>query len=184
MIWYCNDMIRRTTRKTGALVPRAVCSCIALSCAMRMYRPVPSWKQKCTVRCRRKEKSTVPSRREKKKHRAVPSWKNIYTIPSRRANKYIPSRPVVTIFIYRPVPSWNKKVIVLYRSVPSGKFTPTVLSRGLIEATIISIILPSRPVPSSIFSAPNTSKQYRPVPNITSHEKALKVMDMDTWERV
>ena len=42
------DMIRRVTLTqtctTAALVPRAVCSCIALSCAVKeyAYRPVPS----------------------------------------------------------------------------------------------------------------------------------------------
>ena len=118
-----------------------------------------------TVPSRRGNKNVPSSAVEKKKYRPFPSWKKLYTVPSRRAKSYepsrptenkkttsrpvviififrpvpswqfyIPSRPVVTIFIYRPVSSWNKKAIVMYRSVPSKKSTPTVPFRS-IQAT-------------------------------------------------
>ena len=122
------DMIRRKKYNTAVSVPRSVCSCIELSCAVKKcaYRPVPSWKQKCTVPCRQKKKKyrpfpswkklcTVPSRREKlyapsrpverKKIPSRPVVIILFPVPSRRDNFYLPSRPVVTIFIYRPVPS-------------------------------------------------------------------------------
>ena len=150
-----------------------------LHCALLCSKNLGVPSRRCTVPSRRENKN-VPSRAvEKKKYRLFPSSKKkktpcrpvlkiilyeVRTILSRRAKNYIPSRPVVTIFIYRSVPSWNKKVIVLYRSVPSGKFTPTVPSR-LLQASLIFIILPSRPVPSSFFFPPNMSKQYRPVPS-------------------
>ena len=114
----------------------------------------------------------VPSRRKKK----VPFRPvvNIYnTVPSRREKLYEPSRPferkkkrpVPSRKVLFPVPSrHDKKVIVLYRPVPSRNFTPNVPSRP-IQPTAILIILPSRPVPSSIFFAPNVSKQSCPIPS-------------------
>ena len=95
--------------------------------------------------------------------------------PVSSREKCIPSRPVVTIFNYRPVPSWQflltvpsrhqkQKVIVGYRPVPWRDFKPTVSSRP-IQATIIFINLPSRAVSSSNKFSPNISKQYRPVPS-------------------
>ena len=183
MIWY--DTTYNYNLQHGCLGAEICVFRIALSCAMKnyAYRPVRSWKQKCTARAVEKKSSTshlpswkklctVRSRREKlwapsrpaeQKYiyRPVPSWQFLFTVPSRRDNFYLPSRPVMTIFIYRPVPSWNKKVIVLYRPVPSRKFIPTVPSRP-IQATIVCIFLRSRLVPFSYFS-PNMSKQYRPV---------------------
>ena len=73
------DMIRRVTLTqtctTAALVPRAVCSCIALSCVVKKLRTAPY----------RRENKNVPSRAVKE--------------------KIVPSLPVVEEIIYRPVPS-------------------------------------------------------------------------------
>ena len=165
-------LVRRITStwNTTALVPRAVC-CLdyALLCSEKMSVR-SSWKQKCTVPCRRKKK--VPSLPvvEEIMYRPVPSWKIICTVPSRRAKKYIPSRPVVTFFIYRPVPSWNKTIIVLYRPVPTGKFTHTVPSHPGI-CNFHYFIVPSRPVFTFFPAKHDKTAASRPVSNITSHEK-------------
>ena len=72
-----------------------MCSCIALSCAVKNMCNVPS----------RREKLYAPSR---------PVEQKINTVPSRRDNFYLPSRPVTK----------QREVTVLYRPVPSRKFTP------------------------------------------------------------
>ena len=162
-------MIRRITLtcNTAALVPRAVCSCscIALSCVVKkyVYRPVPSWRQKSTVPCRRGKKSTVPSR---------------------RGRNYLPSRPVVKNYTHRPVPSSKK---IPFRPVTKQQYHCTVPSRPFEE------IHTHRPVPSYLgnhnfhyFTVPSRPPNFtakhsktvrsRPVSNITinSHEKPWK----------
>ena len=167
---------------TAALVPRAaVCSCIALSCAAVKkcsYRPVPSWKPKCTVPCRPKSKSTVPSRRgrnyipsrpvvkmyapsrpveQKNVYRPVPSWYFFFTVQSRRYNCYIPSRPVVTLFFTVP----SRREIDTHRPVPSHPR----------NYNLHYFTVPSRPVFNFFPVKHVKTVPSRPVSNITSHEK-------------
>ena len=140
-----------------------------------IHRPVPLWKNVCTV----------PSRRAKKDVPSRPVVTILFTVPSRSENFYLPSRPVVKCFTYRPVPSWQilftvpshhetKRVIVLYRPVPSKKFTPTVPSRP-IQATIIFIVLPSRPVPFSL-SPPKKTCQNSTVPSRLEYYQPWKAL--------
>ena len=116
-----------------------------------------------------KKEGTVPSRHGRNYLPSRPVVKKYMRRPVPSSKKCMPSRPVVTTFIYRPVvtifiyrPVMKQKVIELYRPVPSRKLAPTVPSRP-IQATIISLFY--RPVPSSIFFLPNMSRQYRPVPS-------------------
>ena len=139
IVWYIQYDV---WRNTAALVPRAV-SCIALSCAVKIYayRPVPSKKQKCTVPCRRKKK--VPSLPVVKKviYRPVQWGRIIHTVPSRRWQfNYIQSRPVAIIFIYRPVQLWQ----VLF-TVPSRRWHFFLPSR-LVMKQKGHFTVPSRPV--------------------------------------
>ena len=103
------------------------------------HSPV-QWKNMRTVPSRRenKDKCTVPCGRKKKKkslrgRNYIPSRpvvKIVCALTSRRAKIRIPSRPVVTNFIYRPVPSWQilftvsscldtKRSTYCYSTVPS-----------------------------------------------------------------
>ena len=143
MIWH----IRRITLtcNTAALMPRAVCSSLRSPVQQwKNMRTVPfrSEKKKCTARA--VEKKRVSSLRvvEEIIYRPVPSWKIICTVPSRRAKKYIPSRPVVTIFIYRPVPSWNKQKG--YCTVPTHPVQKINTHRPVSSHSGNYIILPSR----------------------------------------
>ena len=127
------------------------------------YRPFPSWKNLCTVQSRREKLYALSRPVEKKKKKSRPVLiifiyrpvQSLYTVPSRREAFYSPSRPVMKQKGHCNVPSR-----------PVEKSAPTVPSRP-IQATIIYIFLPSRPVPSLIFFPPNMSKQYRPVPSRT-----------------
>ena len=170
MISY-DDMIRRITLtcSTAALVPRVVCSCIALSCAAKkyVYRPVPSWKQKCTVPCRREKKTTVPSGRGRNYipsrpvvknyiHRPVPSSKNMYTVPSRHETKRslyctVPSRPVEKIHTHRSVPSHPGNYNFHYFTVPS---------RAVFKNFPPNFSKQHSPIPSRILPAMKSLEKY------------------------
>ena len=142
MIWY--DTTYNYNLQHGCLGAEICVFRIALSCAMKnyAYRPVRSWKQKCTARAVEKKSSTSH----------LPSWKKLCTVRSRREKLWAPSRPAEQKYIYRPVPSWQflftvpsrrdnfylivpsrhetkrKVIVLLYRPLPSRKFTPTVPS--------------------------------------------------------
>ena len=83
-----------------------------------MVRPSRPIVKNCfSVPSRREKKNTVPSRREENISRPVA--RNSFTVPSRREIFYLPSRPAVKKYIYRPVPSWEK--LPLNFTVPSRR---------------------------------------------------------------
>ena len=85
-----------------------------------MYRPVP-WKGKGIIPSRRDKKKNVQSRREKLYAPSRLVEKNKNTVRSIRDNFYLPSLPVVAVFIcYLSRPVMQQKVIVLY-TVPSRR---------------------------------------------------------------
>ena len=165
MISY-DDMIRRitVTCNTAALVPRSMCFASRCPVQWTIMRTVSSRHENKHVPSRSVEKKVVPlvAVVEELMYRLVPSWKfictvsvpstkKIYTVPTRRDNFYLPSHPVVTIFIHRPVPSWQflfpSRSVVTFFTVPSRDETKrslvcTVPSRQRISHA------PSRPVPS------------------------------------
>ena len=151
------------------------------------------WKKQIPSRPVVQKKTYRPVPSKKKQHRLLPSWKKLYTVPSRRQKLYTPFRPVeqiytsrhvVTIFTYRPVTSWQFSFTVpsrhetkrsLYSTVPSRRGNSYPPPRP-IQAVIIFITLPSRPVPSrpvfNLFPAKHVKTvSPRLVSNITSHEK-------------
>lgn len=75
--------------------------------------------------------------------------RGIFTVPSVREELYLPFRPVMKKYVYRPVdvPSWKTNTIVPYRPVPSGFFSPTVPSRPAPPIVMFFIFtVPSCPV--------------------------------------
>ena len=180
------DMIRRTFKYNFNLS----------HCCLGAESSSPvQWKKQIPSRPVVQKKTYRPVPSKKKQHRLLPSWKKLYTVPSRRQKLYTPFRPVeqiytsrhvVTIFTYRPVTSWQFSFTVpsrhetkrsLYSTVPSRRGNSHPPPRP-IQAVIIFITLPSRPVPSRLQFVSRQACQNSIVPSRLEYYQPWKALVM------
>ena len=106
----------------------------------KYYRPVQLSEKDYLPSPSKRNKITVPYRRQKNIYRLVPPRGKMFTVPSRRRKKYLQSRLADGKNIYLPVPPKKKTI-----PVPSRRRKTSLPSRSVVKICPVEFY---RPVPS------------------------------------